>query len=138
MNEYGFWQLLKAGMRKYWLATRIENSVSVGIPDVTFAMKDFFGWIELKYIPMWPKKPSTVIKLRLNPHQRAWFVTHGRVCDDIWSLCRIQDDIFLLTWQQALSAMEGWTEDQWHKRSHYHWHKNINFKHLHHMLKRGR
>ena len=62
--EANFWNLLRKSIPKKCHATRIENRVGSGVPDVHAVWDGLAFWIELKVT-----KTSAV---RLSPHQIAW------------------------------------------------------------------
>lgn len=79
MSESDYWNRVKP-MLFGWDPVRIENSAGLGTPDVNH----IHGWLELKWIPDWPRRPETVVRLdHYTPEQRAWHMrrTHagGRV-----------------------------------------------------------
>jgi len=43
---------------------RVENLLSEGHPDVQFCVDGRAGVIELKTLPAWPKRVSTIVKIR--------------------------------------------------------------------------
>jgi hypothetical protein len=55
-------------------ATRVENRVGIGTPDVNYCVKGRGeGWIELKYADAWPKGEDTVLQLEhYTPQQKVW------------------------------------------------------------------
>lgn len=137
MNEASVWQYIKAGMAGKWFATRLESSSGNGVPDVTFSMPNINGFLELKYIPEWPKRPETKVKLPLRPEQKLWISTRGKMGGNVWVLCRISVTFFLLDFNQALLACEGWTEEEWLEKGYViGWHK-VDFNYLVNTLKEG-
>jgi hypothetical protein len=70
-NEYKFWKSLRDQLRGKLLLTRIESVVSVGIPDVFYAVRGggSSGWIELKIIHG--------KQLRFGKEQVAWIKQHA-------------------------------------------------------------
>jgi len=63
MGEKTLWSYVRKGMRPYWdHATRHENLVAIGTPDVSYY---HFGnnWIELKNVKALPKRATTGINL---------------------------------------------------------------------------
>jgi hypothetical protein len=143
MNESSLWQYIREGMKVFWHATRIESSAGNGVPDVSFGIdssqrrQGVNGWIELKYIKEWPKRLSTKVKLPLRPEQRLWIRQRGRVAGDVWVLCRIEDNFFLLSWSRAEKACEGFDWYEWKKYSHSNWLDKINFNELKEALING-
>lgn len=52
---------------------RVENALGsgTGTPDVNYVG----GWIEDKYLPAWPKKANSIVRVRhYTPEQRAWHI----------------------------------------------------------------
>lgn len=128
MKESSLWAYIRKGMEGRWLPTRIESSSGNGVPDVAFAISRNHGWLELKYIPEWPKRTSTPVKLPLRPEQKLWILTRGKLAGNIWVLCRIGSSFFLLDWKEAIEATEGWLPEQWYSARH--WLNRINFDQL--------
>ena len=128
MNEAGVWQTLKKGMMcSGWHVTRIESSAGNGVPDVSYGIPGINGFIELKYIAKWPVKATTKVKLPLRPEQKHWIKARGSIAGNVWVFVRIEDTFFLLTYTEALEAVEGWTAQEWIGTCVY-WHKKINFE----------
>lgn len=73
MSENSMWRHVRDGMRGLWTVQRHEDKMSKGIADVSFAIGQVNGWLELKYLPHWPKKADNVVQI---PHftneQRVW------------------------------------------------------------------
>ena len=88
--------------------------------------------MELKYVPKWPKRASTKVKLPLRSEQKLWIKTRGEFSHDVWAMIRIEDDFFLLSHEQALEACEGFTKLEWYNMFHHtkSWTKQINFDQL--------
>lgn len=137
MRESSFWQYIKAGMAGRWLATRLESSSGNGVPDVTFSMPNINGFLELKYILEWPKRPETKVKLPLRPEQKLWISTRGKMGGNVWVLCRIAGEFFLLDDVKAVAACEGWTESEWFIHSNLCWRGRCYFDELYYALKEG-
>lgn len=137
MNESTVWSYLKQGMKHYWIAFRIESCAGNGVPDVCFAMPGFFGFIELKYIKEWPVRPSTLVKLPLRPEQVLWIKRYGSCVGKVWAFIRIEDDFFLLTWEQALEACQGWAKEYWLRYSLRRWHGRVDFTEISQDLNKG-
>ena len=129
MKESDLWGYIRKGMKPYWQATRIENTTGNGVPDVTYTIVKH-GWIELKYIPKWPVRGPTIVKLPLRPEQKLWIESRGKLARYVWVICRIEDDFFLLNHNQAVESYEGWRREEWIERSQIHWHKKIDFLQL--------
>ena len=49
----------------------VDNPRKPGTPDINFIE----GWVELKYLPEWPKRATTLVKFpKFYPQQRVWLV----------------------------------------------------------------
>lgn len=82
MTEAEFWsrrirRLLPLGC----FATRIENGLSAGTPDVFYAWGGVQGWIENKYRPTAPVRDTTVVfpegqRGSMRKEQRAWWIQY--------------------------------------------------------------
>ena len=96
MNESGMWKTLYLHMRGLWHAQRHEDIYSSGIPDVSYAIDGICGWIELKYIKEWPKRPTTIIRVKhLTKQQRLWLRQRGKRCDNVFLFLRVNYDWLL-------------------------------------------
>lgn len=130
MNEAGLWQYLRKGLSGTWMPTRIESSAGNGVPDVYYSVPGKGGWIELKYIPKWPKRPTTKVKLPLRPEQKLWIKQHGELTGRVFVLVRIEDDFFLVNHRQIEEACEGWDTADWLTKPQNFWPNKIDFKEL--------
>ncbi len=77
------WVYLASKMRGLWDAQRHEDKYSVGIPDLSFAVRldgrAVDGWIELKTILAYPTWDRTRIKIRhLKAEQVNWMERRAR------------------------------------------------------------
>jgi len=50
---------------------RLEDKMSVGIPDINVAMQGKEVWLELKEFK-WPKRANTPVRVPLRPFQVSW------------------------------------------------------------------
>lgn len=98
MNEKQLWAFIRSKCRGKWLAQRHEDRISVGIPDVSFAICGVgHGWVELKSISC-QLSPSAIVKV---PHftesQRAWLSSFGAVGGGCFVVLAVNGYILLLT-----------------------------------------
>lgn len=103
MSEKHMWQVLKKKMGDDWAASRHEDTLGQGIPDVSFTTYGVSGWIELKHTPHWPKRDSTLVRIPdFKPEQKNWMrqrIQHGGKC---WLLWQIEKDWFLMSGERAI------------------------------------
>jgi hypothetical protein len=137
MNENSMWQTLRKGMAGLWIPTRLETSTGNGVPDIAFAIADSknrpieagkFGFMELKYIPKWPKREGTLVKLPLRPEQKLWLKSRGDLAGNCWVLVRIEDHFFLLDHTEAIEAADGWEQKRYF--DNFNWYMKIDYKAL--------
>lgn len=87
-------------------ARAVECRLGSGGPDVDYA----HGWIELKILQEWPKKPCTVARLdHFTPQQRAWLGRRWEVGGLCWVLLQIGTAEMLLFTGQVAAAYLGST-----------------------------
>lgn len=96
--EKKFWQYIRGGMTGRWHAVRIENLLSEGVPDFTYAFRGskVTGWIELKVEDKWPVRPGTPLRLkRFTPAQNLFLRSFGASGSHCWVLLRVEKDFLL-------------------------------------------
>lgn len=104
MSEANAW----AGLRKHLVLNsedfvlRVENSAYPGTPDVWWVMGGQSGWIELKWLPSWPKRPSTVVRVdHFTPQQRVCLSLLRRARAQAHVVAKIEDDWLLFSGEAA-------------------------------------
>ena len=101
MSESSLWRYVKHGMGNRWDATRHEDGAP-GTPDVSFGCNNINGWIELKILEDWPKRPGTIVRIRhFTAIQRLWLnhrELHGGHC---FVLLRVRREYLLFDAQAA-------------------------------------
>lgn len=96
MNEAGFWNYLRNGLKGKWVAERIENSAKSGTPDVAYSANNVHGWIELKHRPTWPKRSKTPVRLHHFTNQQRIFLTkHGKAGGHCFLFLKVEKDYLL-------------------------------------------
>ena len=69
-------------------AFSVENHVGVGTPDVNY----LHGWVELKCLDKWPKRPGTPVKLHhdLTLEQRIWLKRRWAAGGEAYVILQVQ------------------------------------------------
>ena len=127
MNERGVWLLLKTGMGKRWDASRHEDKIGIGVPDVSFGCEDINGWIELKYIMEWPVRPTTSVNIPLSPLQKHWLTLRGLHGGNCWLFVRIRDDFLLFSYHR-LGLINGKTKAKLLRICDKSWHGRVDWE----------
>ena len=71
MNEHALWGWMKPRL-PVGDFTRIESGISPGLPDVSYAIRRFEGWIELKATAQSSGYPFKPERKGLRPSQLIW------------------------------------------------------------------
>lgn len=87
---------------------RVENVLSTGTPDVNTIP----GWIELKHVDCWPKRPTTSVDVGVRPEQAAWLIRRWSCGGLCWLVVRVERQIFLFSGWDALMVRHGLPTEQ--------------------------
>jgi|GEM_PF-2202952 len=87
MSEYTYRsQVIKALKRMRSDPQAVENSANPGCPDVECLR----GWLELKYLPNWPKQMDTVVRIdHYTQQQRNFLRRRWNAGGGAWLLLRV-------------------------------------------------
>lgn len=126
MTEKNLWTNIRTGMGSRWIACRHEDSVTPGVPDVSYTIargsSAVTGWIELKDVPAWPKDPSVPLRVdHFTSEQRIWIRQRGRVGGLCWILIRVGTDYLLFDWVAAEHLGKDWTERDCIENAQLYW-----------------
>jgi hypothetical protein len=137
-NESDLWTQVKRALKHpRHDVHRVENSVSLGYPDVDYCLDGATGWIELKRRPAWPKRASTIVKL---PHytqaQRQKLVKRGQCGGLAFLLVQVADDYLLFDWVAAAGVGLAWTRVELFIHARCAWHGHLTGDELAWQLKR--
>lgn len=91
LSEAQTWKTLKqliAPLDPY----RVENLVDAGCPDVNYTG----GWIELKNVPKWPKRPNTLVRIdHYTDQQRLWLLRRWKAGGRAFLVVQVDRSWFL-------------------------------------------
>ena len=63
-SESDFWSVVRRNLSPYGRLVRLESGLTEsGIPDVAYCFLGSAGWLELKSVAAWPKRPATPLRI---------------------------------------------------------------------------
>ena len=124
--EQRLWRRVRKALAPHGRVSRVENPLEPGMPDVSYCLDGVEGWLELKALPAWPKKPGTIVGPRLvRPAQRAWWLRQLAAGGRIYMLLAVGErrpDHVLLTGEVAIlksgrikAELEHWSLIDWYQ-----------------------
>jgi hypothetical protein len=133
-SEAALWNTLRKGMQGRWRAQRFEDKLSEGIPDLCYALKGVhgLGFLELKYLPAFPKRDSTIVRI---PHpkrwklQRAWMMRMGDWSGRVGCLIQVGREYFLFDWS-GIAYIGAVSELGFRSQATCTWQRSIDFDEL--------
>ena len=125
-RENNFKKRLMSLMGTRWHAQSHEDSLSVGIPDLSYGIQGVNGWIELKQIDDFPEDESKVIRpKKYTPEQVNWLRNRGRKAGHCFIFVKIgKNSYYLLDWEFARLVREGMTISEYRTYSDDYWEKS--------------
>ena len=107
-QEQKLWDRLSSHMKGMWLAERIESMLAGGVPDVFFTIPQIHGWIELKVLVAWPKRPTTrVVIEHFTAQQGLWLFQHDKAGGHVWFFLEVAGEHFLIRGVDAKPLAHG-------------------------------
>ena len=99
-NEGAFWGKVREALHKppVSLCRKLTDAFTAGTPDAWYAVDGRVGFLELKYLPAWPAKDTTLVSLGhgVTLEQRRYLdmLVQGGV--PAWVLLGVAKDMFIL------------------------------------------
>lgn len=107
LTEAKLWQQMRTGMGRTWDASRHEDGLGVGVPDVSYGLHGVNGWIELKVRDFWPKRQNGCLRLdKLTAVQVLWLEKRGKSAGNCWVFMRIENTYLLFNWKVVRGLRE--------------------------------
>lgn len=101
-----------------------------GTPDLTITT----GWIELKWLPAWPKvrRPEDPVLIpHYTPQQRIWHIERHRAGGNIWVMLQVgRQEVLLFTGCFAAEALGRVNREALLHGAIKHWPKGYNIEEL--------
>lgn len=114
-------------------ARAVENPIGPGTPDVNYIE----GWIELKWLRRWPKRPETIVPL---PHftqgQRLWLRRRCRRGGNAWLLLQCKQEWLLFYGLDAHDYVGKMTRDGLYRCARMRWTRGLRNEELRECLER--
>jgi len=131
-GEQTFWAYVRKGMRGRWHVQRHEDSVTRGIPDVSYAIDGAEGWIELKTLNDWPKRPTTPVRVDIKPEQVAWLEARGDAgAGRCFVLIRVGHEHLLVRWNRVRDLLrDDLSVDDVRDLAEHRWERGIDWDDL--------
>ena len=131
MSETNLWRYLQRNLKdKNTMLMRIENPFYKGVPDVNFLIDGNEGWLELKYIPQYPKKEITIVKV---PHftieQKIWHNARFKNKGRTMVLIQVDDDYFIFK-KEKINLLGSLNKFRMFQHANKFWKNKINFREL--------
>lgn len=105
----------------------VENPVQPGTPDVNY----IDGWIELKWLRRWPRRPDSLVKL---PHftrqQRRWLRQRWERGGAAWLLLQAQREWLLFSGPTAAEHVGHATREELYHLARAMWRSGLDKKEL--------
>ena len=131
MSENNLWRYLQKNLKdSKTMLMRIENPFYKGVPDVNFLIDGNEGWLELKYIPQYPKKEITIVKV---PHftieQKIWHNARFKNKGRTMVLIQVDDDYFIFK-KEKINLLGSLNKYRMFQHANKFWKNKINFREL--------
>lgn len=109
-------------------AVSVENRVGPGTPDVNFVE----GWVELKWLRSWPKRPETPVALDhpLEVEQRAWIRRRRKRGGNVWVLLQCGREWLLFDGLVAADFLGTSTRAELYRHAKKWWAKGLDRREL--------
>jgi len=129
MKESSTWLTVQKALMKSQRddVTRVENTVGMGTPDVHYCISDKIvygplgvdswktteGWLELKQIADYPKRPTTPVRVdHFTPQQRVWLTRRSLAGGRCHVLIQIAKDYHLFEGRVAAQWLGSTPRDR--------------------------
>tara|TARA_A100001015_G_C15001046_1_gene718517 strand:- start:1659 stop:2096 length:438 start_codon:yes stop_codon:yes gene_type:complete len=131
MSERNLWRYLQRNLKdNKSLLMRVENSLYKGIPDVNYLIDGNEGWIELKYMPEYPKKDITEVKVpHFTKEQKIWHDIRYKNKGRTMVLIQVDRDYFIFK-KERINLLGSLTKKKMFQYANKSWKNKIDFKEL--------
>lgn len=112
-----------------WDVQSHEDQFSEAIPDLSYGFNKRNGWIELKQVESWPKKPDTPVRIkRYTPQQVNWLNNRQKKGGSCYILIKVEDDYFMFHATHGRDLRGGLTKAEYYTRSIVFWERSVDIE----------
>jgi hypothetical protein len=122
MNEKAFWanHVRKAlHQPPSSVAWKIQDMYNAGLPDVAYIIDGRTGFLELKRVPAWPKRASSLVPLAATREQRRQLLEGREAGGACFLLLSVGKEWFLLdplvlearSWRARVEELNAWATE---------------------------
>lgn len=87
----------------------VDNPRRPGTPDINYIE----GWLELKFLPKWPIRPETIVRLKSwTPKQRIWHFKRTKCGGKSFVLLQVGTDYLLFQGATAAFSLGKTSKEQ--------------------------
>jgi len=109
-----------------WDVQSHEDSLSMGIPDLSYGSGGVNGWIELKRAREYPKKNSTPIKFKhFTASQVNWLSKRGKAGGFCWIFIQVSTEYYLFPFSKGRALRAGMTKEEFREQCFQYWTGNV-------------
>lgn len=114
MSEDALWTRTRNHLGPLGRLVRIETPTELGVPDICYLLRRYpkvdpvCGWLELKHVPEWPKRPGTVFRIdKLTLEQVNWHTHWALAGGRVSTLLQVANDLVVLDFRLLAQVFGG-------------------------------
>jgi hypothetical protein len=117
MSEDALWKRTREHLGPLGRLVRIESSTELGIPDICYLIRRYpahkaiapvCGWLELKHVPEWPKRPTTTFRIdKLTLDQVNWATHWALAGGRVSCLLQVATDLIVMDFRLLAQVFGG-------------------------------
>ena len=124
MSEKSLWTTTRTGIKGLMpsgdcVLERIENDVGRGTPDVNYCIAGKAGWIELKFLPKWPKRAATLVRVdHFTKEQKIFLHNYSMAGGRCFVWIQVDNEYFLFDGLKAAMHLgyESASDNGWRRK----------------------
>lgn len=114
MSEDALWARTREHLGPLGRLVRVENPAGPGTPDVCYLLSRYpkvapvCGWLELKHVPEWPKRPTTTFRIdKLSLDQVNWHTHWALAGGRVSTLLQVASDLIVMDFRLLAQVFGG-------------------------------